>query len=442
MEGLSIGSELNTEFGRRIRVLDQLGEGGQGVVYRVQYGNQKKALKWYRPKNDKIIDPNAFVGNLRNNMMAGSPSSDYLWPQDIIQTKDGGFGYVMDLLPSQYHEAGDILLNPGLMPSFKRLVDACLNTLTALRVLHDKGYSYKDLNYNNVAIEPHTGKVLIYDNDNVSPNNIDTGIRGYPAFMAPEVVLDKSTPTVRSDLHSMAVLIFYLLVLQHPLVGRRGKRRDDETNRRLFGTDPLFVFDPYDASNRIDPGTNNNALVIWPCLPKHIQDLFVEAFSQEALHNPNRRPNETRWIQELVRFRSEITSCRCGNEVFLQGTGPQQCERCKTVIGAPLRVDRVGNGFREALVPVLDDARIYSCQVLGGCPPKEALEPIAWMLSSKRNPNSIGMRNMSKARWEVTVGERKITAEPGQIIRLTEGMTIQIPGMRAGMSLLVCKNAR
>jgi serine/threonine protein kinase len=47
------------------------------------------------------------------------------------------------------------------------------------------------------------------------------GIRGTDRFMAPEIVRGEALPSVKTDPYSLSVLLFYLLMVHHPLAGRR-----------------------------------------------------------------------------------------------------------------------------------------------------------------------------------------------------------------------------
>ena len=85
---LASGFKVKTLLGRVVTVNKHLGEGGQGDVYAVDYNGKPMALKWYKP-NGMGKNPKAFYDNIKNNVMRGSPSEEFLWPLDITEWKDG-----------------------------------------------------------------------------------------------------------------------------------------------------------------------------------------------------------------------------------------------------------------------------------------------------------------------------------------------------------------
>lgn len=421
-QDLQRGTRITTKYGKSIVVLERIGEGGQGAVYSVLYDGQPKALKWYRP--DVFVDRDRFIDNLGRNIRAGRPTEDFLWPIDMTDVIDGSFGYVMDLRPQGYVDADTLFMQPELFPSFRRTIDACLSIVSAFRILHDKGYCYQDVNGGNFFINPQTGKILICDNDNVAPGGTDTGIRGTPRFMAPEVVSQNAVPSQQSDRHSMSVLIFFLLLVQHPLEGIRMTRNpvlDGDTQMRLYGTDPLFIMDPDNRANAPDP-IHPNVLKVWPTLPEHMRAFFVRAFSQRALKEPGRRPTEYEWTRELVRLRSEVVSCECGNEVFLQDAKTVTCENpdCGRSVHAPLRAE-----LSEYALPAVSDMRIYRCQTCV-CNADQVLDPMAWMLASRGDKSMLGVRNISQEPWSATTSAGTHEVAPGAVLRVEEGMTLEI----------------
>ena len=267
-------------------------------MYKVTYDGKKKALKWYKP--GALADPDAFYENLEKNVKKGSPDKAFLWPQAITEKTEGSFGYIMDLRPAEYRELTDILVSSGGggFSTFKAIVEAGIRIVSAFRSLYKIGYSYQDMNSGNFFINPKTGAVLICDNDNVAPNETYTGIIGTPQYMAPEIVIGESKPNTHTDEFSLAVVLFMLLCANHPLEGKHWTVPclTPALEKRLYGSDALFIFDPNDDSNRPVKGVHNNVLKRWDFLPQYLKDIFNTAFSHDAITNPNRRVKYLDWL--------------------------------------------------------------------------------------------------------------------------------------------------
>ena len=418
---LEIGWKLTTVKGKQVGIKKVLGEGGQGRVFLVDYDGEDKALKWY--KQGVFPNPAAFKKNLERNVNTPSPAREFIWPIDLVEIAEGHFGYVMDVRPNGYYEAIDFFLHTVYFPSFKRTIDACLNIVSAFRLLHNKGYVYRDINGGNFFIDPNSGKVLICDNDNVGDPTLDTGIIGTPRFMAPEIVTGKAVPNTKSDLYSLSVLLFFLICLNHPLEGKRSLLPvlDNNHQRALYGSDPIFIMDPNDSSNAPDPSVHTNVLAIWDYLPSYMRDIFIRAFSREVLFDPARRVNEYEWIQQLTRFRSDIYRCDCGNEVFMEEGAPTLCEHCGKQPEVPYKLT-----LRKYDMPIVFDSRIYKCQVQV-CGADDALDPIAQVIRSKENPNMLGILNMSDTTWSaVTASGKQRQLAPKQIMPVLPGIQFTI----------------
>ena len=416
------GFKVKTLLGSVVTVNKHLGEGGQGDVYAVDYNGKQMALKWYKP-NGMGKNPKAFYDNIKNNVMRGSPSNEFLWPLDITEWKDGTFGYIMGLRPDGYHEVTDFMLRNVTFASYRIAIDAALHIVSAFRILHNAGYSYQDLNDGNFFIDPRTGKVLICDNDNVAPNGVETGILGKPRYMAPEIVTGKKKPDNLSDRFSMSIIIFILFCMNHPLEGKRSLAAclSPELQEKLYGTDPVFIMDPTNKENSPDPKIHKNVIKVWPCLPEYMRTLFLSAFSKKAMESPNARPKELDWINNLVKFRSDTIRCQCGNEVFTQNGVPCRCETCKRMIDIPYRLE-----FSEYAIPGAADSRIYRCQ-LGTCNADEALMPMGRILAKKEDRSILGLKNLSDRSWNATTPSGKAKkVMPGEVIPIKDGITFTI----------------
>lgn len=423
-EILAVGTSLKTRSGVTITIRKLLGEGGQGWVYEVDYNGEYKALKWYKALG-LGQNPQAFYDNIRQNIISGSPSREFLWPQDITEWSNGTFGYVMDLRPENYYELTQFLLCKIKFRSFKTVVDAGLKIVSAFRMLHNQGYSYQDLNDGNFFINPGNGDVLICDNDNVAPEGTETGILGKPRYVAPEIVLGKSKPNSLSDRFSMSLILYMLFCMNHPLEGRRYlvPAMTEQIKTKLYGSEPLFMMDPNDSRNAPHPQIHKNSVMMWKCLPDYMKKLFLAAFSQNALQHPAARPKEIDWLNALTRFRSDIVPCSCGNEIFVQDGKPCCCDSCRKAVRIPFRLE-----LRNYSIPAVKDARIYRCQ-LGVCNAKDALKPVAHILEKRDAPGVYGIRNKTDYHWDAKTSRdiaRKVA--PDEVIPVKPGISFVIDG--------------
>ena len=422
-----------------------LGSGGQGEVYRVSVVDgsmaQSLALKWYFPE----WSTRQQWADLAWLTEQAPPSASFLWPIDMAVAKVGrqtsSFGYVMPLRPPRYHSCVGIV-SGRLDISFSSLLRACLLLADAFLSLHAKGLCYRDISFGNAFIDPTSGDVLIADNDNVAINvEGSVGIRGTDRFMAPEVVRGEALPSVATDLYSLAVLLFYLLMVSHPLEGRRMLHgdvfgRDDAAD--LYGWHPLFVFDPEDGSNSPDPDRHQNAAMYWRLYPQMLRDLFVRAFT-DGLHSPvDGRVREGEWRDCMARLLDLLIQCSCGAEVFVEPDGRPvaPCWSCSSPSlipnGLPMLVlDPAGERhvvalnlgrrlFAHHLRRRRYDYRVIAAEVI-------------------RHPqalNVIGIRNLSPDTWIASIGSdaessgAEVVVSPGRSVTITPGTSIDFGHLR------------
>lgn len=332
MKELKTGELVQLTDGKAVKVLKELGRGGQGIVYLVELAGKKMALKWYlRPGND------SFYQNLESNINAGSPSDAFLWPKHLTRKIDGYYGYVMDLRPDGYYEFGNFLVPQSpkgqKFHSFTAMVNAALKICEGFKFLHLKGYSYQDLNDGNFFINPDTGDVYICDNDNVMAQGSHSGIAGKAHYMAPEVVAG-AKPDKYSDRLSLSIILFRMFFLDHPFDGERVSKcpcLTDDLDRKFFGSEATFMFDPSKSNNKPVRGIHTNAIRRWPIFPQFFKDAFTQEFGEEKLQRAkNTRMLEQAWENILLKLRDNIVICPvCGEETLIDGeNGRFSCVNC------------------------------------------------------------------------------------------------------------------
>ncbi len=424
MSQFSSGKILRTLYGVPIKIVKHLGRGGQGDVYIVEYKGQRKALKWYHTLGK---NPRAFYENVKRNTEMPSPDKAFLWPEAVTEKTEGSFGYIMDLRPDGYYELSEFMLAKVTFASFKVATDACLKIVSAFRALHNKGLSYQDLNDGNFFIHPQTGDVLICDNDNVAPHGTNTGIIGKPRYMAPEIVVGKSMPNKQTDRFSLAIILFLILFMNHPLEGRHAlvPCMTDEIAERLYGSEALFIYDAMNKGNSPVKNIHSNVVSRWGCMPSYIKDVFMNAFSQTAIKDANRRPTELDWLMMLTRFRSDVTKCTCGGELCILNAATTKCDECGRtyVVKHTLRLP-------DYTIAAIDGTRIYRCQ-LGYCGEYEALNPVAAVVAKRDDPSILGVMNATPntlAATTTTGATRYV--KPREVVPLLPGIVIEAYGTK------------
>ncbi len=406
MEDFKKGRKIEMQLSGYSKILEKLGEGGQGVVYRVEYNKKEYALKWYF--YNKLANPDLFLKNLEDNIKDKSISDKFLWPLFLTKKQFGSFGYLMQLRTKEYEKFSDILNAKVKFNSIEAIVDTALNVTNGFRELHRHGKSYQDLNDGGFFINPQNGKVLICDCDNIAPYGKNLGIAGKPGYMAPEIVTGKATPSVQTDKYSLAVVLFKLLLRGDPLEGAKVLKSvclTEIAERKHYGVEPVFIFDPNDDTNRPVRGVHNNPIKFWDIFPKYIQDAFIHSFTK-GLTNPDDRIIENEWQKLFVRLRGEIINCNCGNQTFLSNfrktsTNELECPKCGTKYTQPLKLQ-----FKNIDVFLLPRTKLYECHTNLDSDNYEIVT--GEVVQNKNNPALWGIKNLSNEVWNVKTPDNKL----------------------------------
>lgn len=409
------------------RVVGVLGSGGQGHVYEVERDGAPLALKWYREQ----CATEAQWAALHMLVDQGAPHARFLWPLSLATVPGhSGFGYVMPVRDDRFVEMGHLLgrrTSNGqlLQVSFSSVINLCRQTADSFLRLHSRGLCYRDISFGNVFFDPSTGDVLICDNDNVGVDNGQARVLGTPFFMAPEIVRDvtfQTMPSTQTDLHSLAVLLFYALFIAHPLEGRRTEAglRDEAWLLTHFGREPLFTFDPHDESNRpVDPHVET----YWRAYPQFLRQYFIQAFTV-GLTDPWSRVTESEWIKAMRRLRDSMVQCPIRHTNFVDPAvgSSQQCVRCERTVTSAYTL-KLG---RHRL-PVSPFTEIRSDHVAAAGEPSR----LGRVRRHPGDPGRWGLHNLTRKTWEATLSDgQRFAVEPDRTVDLRTGMRIDLrPGI-------------
>jgi len=422
---LKTGQRLKSVDGRRFMVRTFLGSGGQGEVYKVLSGSDELALKWYyqhtATEHQKQL--------IKNLVKIGPPNNKFLWPLELIEDPETkGFGYVMPLRPQKYKSIVD-LMKRRIEPSFYTLSIASIQMADSFLKLHTKGLCYRDISFGNVFFDPMNGDILICDNDNVTPEKSRiSSVIGTPRFMAPEIVKGKSYPTIKSDLYSLSILLFYMFMIHHPLEGKREseiKCFDLPAMTKLYGTHPVFIFDPLNKSNRPVDGLHDNAIAFWNIYPQFIKDIFTKCFTKGIRDLNGSRITESEWREILTKLKNSILNCSCGVENFYDWESYSKfgktglCWACNTELKLPPRMK-----IKNDIIMLNPNTRIFQHHISAN-KVYDFKKIIGKVTRHPSNPKIFGLKNMTKDIWKVEMtGGQKTVVEYGKSVKLETGVRI------------------
>lgn len=427
---LGIGQTVDAHRLGPVVVKRFIGGGGQGEVYEAAVGAATLALKWYFP--DYLPQDPLLENRLVKLIGRQAPNRRFLWPCDLVRAaKTPSFGYLMPLREVHYASITDVL-SRRVDPSSRAIVTACFELADAFACLHAAGLCYHDINRGNLFIAPTSGEIRVCDNDNVSVNNDEGGIWGHPQFMAPEIGLKRAKPSQATDIHSLAIALFELLLIDHPFIGaRQNGMLDAESVFDMLVRRPIFIFDPRNDTNRPIPGAGDSAARIWPTLPRHVRELFVQAFTV-GLHDPSSRVQESQWQEAMLRVRDAIYYCHnCRVELFYDVGGGEKvrpaCWRCQATPKAPVALC-----IGDDTIVLNDDTRLQPHH-LRASRRYEIEAALAAVSVHPSHPTVRGLRNLSNTTWMAyPEGGSAERVDPGRSIAIQIGCRIDF-GNRTGV---------
>jgi DNA-binding helix-hairpin-helix protein with protein kinase domain len=412
-------SQQLTLQGRTLRMLrggssvtagERLGEGGQGVVHAVTIGGAPYAVKWYRY---------AASGELRKSIAAlverGRPHRAFIWPIDLVVSDElSGFGYVMPRLDARFSSFAQ-LVSRADQPPFRVMSTIGRHLVTAFEALHSGGLCYRDISFGNLWVDAEASEVAIIDNDNVGLDGGEVFVWGTLRFMAPEVVRREAAPSSLTDLHSLAVFLFYLFMHGHPLEGVKtdesyswadsSHRSETDLALRHFGTEPVFTFDPDDHSNPPRPG--DPVSVWWRLYPRFFRAVFERAFTS-GLRDPSGlgRVAEGVWRRALIRLGDCVSVCSCQASVFFDPDDPAlRCWNCNQVPPRPQLFELPGG-----TIALSQGATITTHHLSRN---RDHDTVIGIVENHPARPGEVVLRNVSTKPWTMTpAGESAKTVDP------------------------------
>ena len=332
-------------------------QGGQGTLHLSRDG--RWVIKLYHQGDQRRIPGlNKIIDDLNVTKSDPSVASLFAWPDAIVRAPRLGIrmpnvNQQIEHKPLTWWILPKALkhLPPDMRGTWLDRIYVAVNMARIAWQLHAYGLCHSDFSGDNFLANVARHHTVLIDLDSlVVPGVLLPEMLGTGDYMAPEIVSgrlkpagkgagkdDGAKPSIYTDLHSLAVLIYQLLLMRHPLKGPKKYADDAETDDLLaLGPRALYIENADDPSNRPVGPFNGSWL-----LGEEVETLMHRAFTV-GLRNPTQRPLAAEWGDALIRMIEQTVPCAnpaCEGKVFvLLRDRPAVCPWCGTKVPRPAQV--------------------------------------------------------------------------------------------------------
>ncbi|MCA8970117.1 MAG: serine/threonine protein kinase [Planctomycetes bacterium] len=207
-------TDTGTSIGE-FRILERIGSGGMGVVYRAYQPSLDREVAIKLIRTDRTIDPNASLRLRREAMVMASLDHPNLTPVYAIGQEDDQLYIVMRLLRGSNLEAASIPMAPA------EAARIGIALASALQAVHEVGVLHRDLKPANVILE--NGAPWIVDFGLAKLERASTRLTqsqsapGTLAYMAPESLHGEAQVfDPRIDVYGLGATLYELIAGRPP----------------------------------------------------------------------------------------------------------------------------------------------------------------------------------------------------------------------------------
>jgi len=317
-----VGDTLLNEKGEKIKLINEIASGGEGIIYET---DSKYIAKIY--KKDQL-NTRKFE-KIKKMISIKIDNVSICYPREILYTTNQEFvGYLMPKAKGKELQKS-LFINQLLKKNFpywnrKNSVELCLTILEKIKYLHERNIILGDINPMNILVVS-SKEVYFVDTDSYQ-------IEGYPCpvgtinFTAPEIQrksFNEFLRTFQNEYFAVSTLLFMIMLPGKPPYSQQG------------GESPIDNIIKMDFSYRLGDKTNHKTPIgqwryMWSHLPYFVKESFYNTFHYEGSNSkPQNRINVIKWISIFKRY----------EKLILDGTLINQDEMALDVF--PKRVKKI-----------------------------------------------------------------------------------------------------
>jgi serine/threonine protein kinase len=202
------------------RILQLLGEGGMGMVFKAEDVNLQRPVALKVMKPEVACNPSSLQRFVREARAAAALKHDHIVTIYQVEHETTVPFLAMEFLQG---EPLDRWLQRH-RPTFRQALKLAREIALGLQAAHERGLIHRDIKPANIWLEAPRGRVKILDfglaraTDGDSHLTQSGAILGTPAYMAPEQARSEKVDA-RSDLFSLGVVLYRLLTGEMPFRG-------------------------------------------------------------------------------------------------------------------------------------------------------------------------------------------------------------------------------
>lgn len=292
--------------GQPIKLTSQIGEGGEGKVYRVAEAENQVAKIYHTPPPPAKVQKIAAMVASKTPQLVNITS----WPLDMLYTKPkpAVAGILMPRLVNYLpiHELYGPKSRKQKFPqaNWKFLIHTATNLARAFALVHAHQHVVGDINYGNIVVAKNaTIKFIDCDSFQISfKDKLFLCEVGVPEYTSPELAAFSVPRTPNHDAFGLAVLIFQLLFMgKHPFAGTFQGQGECSLEQAI--REYRFAYGAAAKARLMAPPQNALPLT---AVPTQVAGLFEQAFVKNTAA---KRPTALEWAAALSAFAQNIKRC-------------------------------------------------------------------------------------------------------------------------------------